>query len=44
MKNILIAAAIAAATLTTPPLAADVGMSVSIGQPGIYGRIDIGDY
>lgn len=23
---------------------ADVGVSVSIGQPGFYGRIDIGDY
>lgn len=27
---------------TTPALAADVGVSVSIGQPGFYGRIDIG--
>lgn len=26
----------------TPALAADVGVSVSIGQPGFYGRIDIG--
>ncbi len=25
-------------------LAADVGVSISIGQPGFYGRIDIGDY
>ncbi len=24
--------------------AADVGVSVTIGQPGFYGRIDIGDY
>jgi len=32
------------ATVTTPALAADVGVSVSIGQPGFYGRIDIGDY
>lgn len=24
--------------------AADVGVSVSIGQPGFYGRIDIGDF
>ena len=24
--------------------AADVGLSVSVGQPGFYGRIDIGDY
>ncbi len=25
-------------------LAADVGVSVSVGQPGFYGRIDIGDF
>lgn len=25
-------------------LAADVGVSISVGQPGFYGRIDIGDY
>lgn len=32
--------------LTSLPAAAtaDVGLSVSIGQPGFYGRIDIGDY
>ena len=44
MKSFLIAAAIAVATVTTPALAADVGVSVSIGQPGFYGQIDIGDY
>lgn len=25
-------------------MAADVGVSISIGQPGFYGRIDIGNY
>lgn len=44
MKRILIAAALAAITITTPVLAADVGVSVSIGQPGFYGRLDIGGY
>jgi hypothetical protein len=44
MKNFLIAAAVVAVTFTTTVLAADVGVSVSIGQPGFYGRIDIGDY
>ena len=44
MKRFLIATAVAAATLATPALAADVGVSVSIGQPGFYGRLDIGDY
>ena len=42
MKRFLIAAAMAAAT--APALAADIGLSVSIGQPGFYGRIDIGSY
>ena len=44
MKHFLIAAAIAAATIATPALAADVGVSVSVGQPGFYGRLDIGDF
>lgn len=43
MKRILIVAA-AATALSTPSLASDVGVSVSIGQPGFYGRIDIGGY
>jgi hypothetical protein len=43
MKRFLIAAALAAA-VSTPALAADVGVSVSIGQPGFYGRLDIGGY
>jgi len=44
MKRFLLAIAVAAAIVTTPALAADVGVSVSIGQPGFYGHIDIGDY
>ena len=44
MKRFLIVAAIAAATFATPALAGDVGVSVSIGQPGFYGHIDIGDF
>ncbi|HEX7454929.1 MAG TPA: hypothetical protein VF296_02710 [Gallionella sp.] len=44
MKLFLIAAAVVAATVTTPLLAADVGLSVSIGQPGFYGQIDIGNF
>jgi hypothetical protein len=42
MKRLLFAAALAATT--APVLGADVGVSISIGQPGFYGRIDIGDY
>jgi hypothetical protein len=39
----LVAAAITAFA-TAPALAADVGVSVSVGQPGFYGRIDIGNF
>lgn len=42
MKRLLCAAILAAAA--TPALATDVGVSVTIGQPGFYGRIDLGDY
>lgn len=41
MKRFLLAAAIA---VTTPVFAADVGVSVTVGQPGFYGTIDIGDF
>lgn len=44
MKHFMIAATLVAATLVTPAFAADVGVSVSIGQPGFYGHINIGDY
>lgn len=41
MKSWITALALAAAGHT---MAADVGVSVSISQPGVYGRIDIGRY
>ena len=41
MKRILFAVALATASI--PAFAADVGVSVSVGQPGFYGRIDIGN-
>lgn len=47
MKQLLIAAAAGAAAFLTaaiPAHAADVGVSISVGQPGFYGRIDIGDF
>lgn len=44
MKRYLIAAVVAVISVTTPALAADVAVSVSIGQPGFYGRLDIGGY
>ena len=42
MKKILLSAALALSAV--PALAADVGVSISIGQPGFYGNIDIGDF
>lgn len=41
-KNLLLAAAMTLLPLATQ--AADVGVSVSVGQPGFYGRLDIGNY
>ena len=42
MKRLLLSAALVAAVV--PAFAADVGVSVRIGDPGFYGRLDIGDY
>jgi hypothetical protein len=45
MKKLIIAAALASsAFVPVPALAADVGVSINIGQPGFYGRLDIGDF
>lgn len=43
MKRFLPVLALATTTVAMPALAADVGVSVSIGQPGFYGHIDIGN-
>lgn len=43
MKKILLIALMATASATSV-FAQDVGVSISVGQPGFYGRIDIGDY
>lgn len=40
MKRALFAAAIAA--ISAPAFAADVGVSISVGQPGFYGQINLG--
>jgi hypothetical protein len=42
MRRLLFAAALVVSA--TPALAADVGVSVSVGQPGFYGHLDIGDF
>ena len=43
MKRFLMVIALAA-PLGTTVFAADVGVSVTVGQPGFYGRIDIGGF
>ena len=43
MKKFLLAIALVA-PLCTPALATDLGVSVTVGQPGFYGRLDIGGY
>ncbi len=42
MKAKLLAASLLA--LSASAFATDVGVSISVGQPGFYGRLDIGDY
>lgn len=44
MKRLLMAAAVAAATVTTMVFAADVGDPPDNGKPGIYNRYIIGAY
>jgi opacity protein-like surface antigen len=41
MKILIFAASLLA--LTSTAMAADIGVSINVGQPGFYGRIDIGD-
>ena len=42
MKTPLLA--VCALALAAPSFAADVGVSVSVSQPGVYGRVDIGRF
>ncbi len=42
MKRILLALAITLFAVSAAQ--ADVGLSISIGQPGFYGRVDLGPY
>jgi hypothetical protein len=43
MKKLFIALALTASAVAAPAFA-DVGVSIRIGEPGFYGRLDIGDY
>jgi hypothetical protein len=44
MNKLLSTVTLVATVFSIPALAADVGVSISVGQPGFYGRLDIGDY
>lgn len=43
MKKIILAVVLSLGA-AMPALAADVGVSINIGQPGFYGRIDLGSF
>jgi hypothetical protein len=43
-RGLLAAAAIAAAGMAASSQAADVGVSISFSQPGVFGRVDIGQF
>jgi hypothetical protein len=44
MKHLVFAAALAAASFAaTAPVSAQVGLSVNVGEPNFYGRIELGD-
>lgn len=43
MKRLAFLAAIAITATAVPALGADLGVSISIGQPGFYGQLDIGN-
>ena len=42
MKPLLLIACLS--LLSSHAVAADVGVSISVGEPGFYGRLDIGNY
>ena len=44
MKAAITALVLAAGVSATPSFAADVGVSIGFGQPGVYGRVDIGRF
>jgi hypothetical protein len=43
-KLCALGALITAAASSSPALATDVGVSINISQPGVYGRVDIGRF
>jgi hypothetical protein len=43
MNRLLALLALSATSIAVPALGGDVGVSISIGQPGFYGQIDLGN-
>jgi len=44
MKKLIAVLALTAAAAAVPAFAGNVGVSISVGEPGFYGQIDIGGY
>lgn len=44
MRKFFIVAAMSVATLTITTNAADVGVSITVGEPGFFGQLNIGDF
>jgi len=44
MKPILLSLAATLVLVSSQATAADVGVSISVGEPGFYGRLDIGNF
>jgi hypothetical protein len=44
MKHLILAAGLAFGAMSGAAQAADVGVSISLGQPGFYGQIELGNY
>jgi hypothetical protein len=42
MKRVLSAFALTATVVAFPAIAANIGLSVQVGEPGFFGRVDIG--
>ena len=44
LRSLLLGAALVAAAVGSTPALAQTNVSINIGQPGFYGRIDLGDF
>jgi hypothetical protein len=44
LRSLILGAALVAAAMSSTPALAQTNVSINIGQPGFYGRIDLGDF